>query len=53
MIIGGQSDYERRQEEDKFRSMGPRFLDVAAGGEGINVRSPIGWCPRYPSEPDD
>lgn len=40
MIIGGQNDRERRQEEEKFRKpSGPRFLvSSRAGGEGINLQ---------------
>lgn len=40
IIIGGQSDAERRQEEDRFRKAnGPRYLvSSRAGGEGINLQ---------------
>jgi superfamily II DNA or RNA helicase len=40
IIMGGQSDAERQQEEDRFRKRdGPRFLvSSRAGGEGINLQ---------------
>ncbi|MBV8225359.1 MAG: DEAD/DEAH box helicase, partial [Verrucomicrobia bacterium] len=40
IIMGGQSDLERRAEEDRFRKRaGPRFLvSSRAGGEGINLQ---------------
>jgi hypothetical protein len=40
IIIGGQSDFERKEEEDRFRKRsGPRFLvSSRAGGEGINLQ---------------
>ena len=40
VIIGGQSDLERQQQQDKFwRKDGPRFLvSSRAGGEGINLQ---------------
>jgi superfamily II DNA/RNA helicase len=40
MIIGGQSDAERQQQQDLFwRKDGPRFLvSSRAGGEGINLQ---------------
>ena len=40
MIIGGQSDAERQQQQDLFWSKdGPRFLvSSRAGGEGINLQ---------------
>jgi superfamily II DNA or RNA helicase len=40
LIVGGQSDVERRQEQDRFsKRSGPRFLvSSRAGGEGINLQ---------------
>jgi superfamily II DNA/RNA helicase len=40
IIIGGQSDFDRKEEEDRFRRCaGPRFLvSSRAGGEGINLQ---------------
>ena len=40
LIIGGQSDSERQEEENRFRKRtGPRFLvSSRAGGEGINLQ---------------
>jgi hypothetical protein len=40
IIMGGQSDFERKAEEDRFRKRsGPRFLvSSRAGGEGINLQ---------------
>ena len=40
IIIGGQNDWQRQQEENRFRQAGgPRYLvSSRAGGEGINLQ---------------